>query len=286
MGWVPTPLLFFMTNELQKKVDRAIRLLRQIPTDKGPIEVSYSGGKDSDVILELARMAGIPFEAIYKNTTIDPPGTIAHCKENGVTIINPRITFLKLIENNGYPSRFRRFCCSKLKEYKVYNNAVQGVRRCESKARADRYKEPQVCRFYGSKKNHVSVWLPILEWTDNDVKEFVSERGIKCHPLYYREGNFDVSQRLGCMGCPLQSRKKRLEFFANNPKWLKAWINAGNKYYCEKGKKTRSGYEAMAADILFETYSEYEESISGPLLFETERKTGKQMLEEYFKIEL
>ena len=68
-----------MTEQLLKKVDFAIRLLRSIPQDN-PIEVSYSGGKDSDVILELAKMSGIPYRAIYKNTTIDPPGTIAHCK--------------------------------------------------------------------------------------------------------------------------------------------------------------------------------------------------------------
>ena len=48
----------------EKKKARAIRLLKNIPQD-GPIEISYSGGKDSDVILELAKMAGIPFRAIY-----------------------------------------------------------------------------------------------------------------------------------------------------------------------------------------------------------------------------
>ena len=31
-----------------------------------PIEVSYSGGKDSDVILALTKMAGIPYRAIYQ----------------------------------------------------------------------------------------------------------------------------------------------------------------------------------------------------------------------------
>lgn len=39
-----------MKQELQKKVDRAIRLLQSIPTDKGDIELDYSTGKDSDVI--------------------------------------------------------------------------------------------------------------------------------------------------------------------------------------------------------------------------------------------
>lgn len=46
-----------MRQELEKKVQRAIRLLQSIPKDK-EIELSYSGGKDSDVILELANMGG------------------------------------------------------------------------------------------------------------------------------------------------------------------------------------------------------------------------------------
>ena len=48
-----------MTKLLNKKVDFAIKLLRSIPQEDGPIEVSFSGGKDSEVILELAKMAGI-----------------------------------------------------------------------------------------------------------------------------------------------------------------------------------------------------------------------------------
>ena len=178
-----------MRTELQKNVDRAIRLLQSIPTDKGDIEISYSGGKDSDVILELAKMAGIPYRAIYKNTTIDPAGTIAHAMKNGVEVIRPKKTFFQLVRENGFPSRWVRFCCGVLKEYKVCDIAIQGIRRSESKKREERYKEPQICRFYGSKKNHVSVYLPILEWTDEDVSDFIKERNIKCHPIYYRGGN-------------------------------------------------------------------------------------------------
>lgn len=84
-------------SELQKKIDFAIKLLQNIPTDEGPVEISYSAGKDSDVILELAKMAGIPYKAIYKNTSIDPPGTIKHCKENDVEIVAPKKTFFELI---------------------------------------------------------------------------------------------------------------------------------------------------------------------------------------------
>ena len=40
---------------LQNKIEQSIKLLRSIKADE--IELSYSGGKDSDVILELAKMA-------------------------------------------------------------------------------------------------------------------------------------------------------------------------------------------------------------------------------------
>lgn len=63
-----------MDDALQKKVERAIRLLQSVSKDNTRLlEISYSGGKDSDVILELAKMAGVKYRAIYKNTTIDPP---------------------------------------------------------------------------------------------------------------------------------------------------------------------------------------------------------------------
>ena len=132
-------------------------------------------------------MAGIPYRAIYKNTTIDPPGTISHAREMGAEVIHPQKTFFQLIAKIGFPSRFNRWCCSILKEYKVCDRAIQGIRRSESRKRAERYKEPERCRVYSAKEK-VKQYLPILEWTDQDVEEFIKERNIKCHPLYYRGG--------------------------------------------------------------------------------------------------
>lgn len=193
-----------MEEQLQRKVDRAIKLLQSTCKDQ-QVELSYSGGKDSDVILELAKMAGINYRAIYKCTTIDPPGTIKHCLDNGVEIIRPKISFLQIIEKKGFPTRRARFCCECLKEYKVMDKAIQGIRCSESTKRAKYYKEPTMCRTYGSKKNYVDVILPILDFTDKDVEEFIKERGVKLHPLYYNEdGSLNVKKRLGCMGCPLK----------------------------------------------------------------------------------
>ena len=276
-----------MRPELEKKVERAIRLLQLIPQD-GDIELSYSSGKDSDVILELAKMAGIPYRAIYKATTIDPPGTIAHAKEMGAEVIHPKKTFFQLVSKSGFPSRFQRFCCSVLKEYKICDRAIQGIRRSESRKRAEKYKEPEVCRVYSAKEK-VKVYLPILEWTDQDVAEFIKERNIKCHPLYYSGGQFDVTKRLGCMGCPLASRKKRIQFFKENPKWLKAWIRAGQKFFTSEryknGKakyKFKNAFEVMGLHLYCDNMDEFKEK-TYTLFGEFD---WKEFLEKEFNIDM
>ena len=276
-----------MRKELQKKVDFAIKLLQSIPQD-GDIELSYSGGKDSDVILELAKMAGIPYRAIYKATTIDPPGTIAHAKEMGAEVIHPKKTFFQLVSKSGFPSRFQRFCCSVLKEYKICDRAIQGIRRSESRKRAEKYKEPEVCRVYSAKEK-VKVYLPILEWTDQDVAEFIKERNIKCHPLYYSGGQFDVTKRLGCMGCPLASRKKRIQFFKENPKWLKAWIRAGQKRYTsekyQNGKanfKFKDAFEVMG----YMLYCDNVEDFKGKTYTLFGEFDWKEFLQKEFNIDM
>lgn len=219
--------------DLDKKIRFAIKLLQNIPQD-GPIEVSYSGGKDSDVILQLTKEAGIPFEAIYKNTTIDPPGTIHHAKEMGATIIRPKQTFAQIIEDKGFPNRWRRFCCGVLKEYKIHDRAIQGIRRCESNKRAEMYKEPEMCRLYPHGEK-VRVYYPILEWTDQDVETFIKDRGIKVAPVYYdEEGNFHVERRLGCIGCPLANLHTRMEQFKKWPGILKLYLRSGDRWLKNK----------------------------------------------------
>ena len=220
-----------MTDELTKKVERAVKLIQQAGRDGHEVEVAYSGGKDSDVILELARMSGIKYRAIYKNTTIDPPGTIAHAKENGAEILQPTHRFFELVAMNGAPNRFSRHCCRYLKEYKVLDKCIMGVRKAESTKRAARYSEPTECRFYGSKKQHVEAFYPILDWSDQDVVDFIIERGIKIHPLYFREdGTIDPKRRLGCMGCPIASRRKRLLEFKEHPNMIKMYCRQGDRH--------------------------------------------------------
>lgn len=283
-----------MTQELQKKVDRAVRLIqaasKKSQENGSPLEICYSGGKDSDVILELAKMAGVPFRAIYKNTTIDQPGTIKHVREMGVEIKRPRDDFFTLIGKYGFPNRMRRFCCKYLKEYKILDYNVVGVRRSESVKRAKSYREPEICRYYpnGSKARQ---YLPILDWDDKDVLDFLCERNIKCAPCYYDEnGNFHIERRLGCMACCLKSRKQRIADFIAHPNFVRAYIKAGKRFldtHPDSSSARRWGgdiYKQFCMDLFCDNMEDFNMKF-GKDMFSPETDC-KKFLEDYFKIKL
>lgn len=274
------------------KVAFAIKLLQSIPQDK-EVELCYSTGKDSDVILELAKMAGIKFRPIYKSTSIDPVGSIKHAKEMGVEILRPKKTFFELMRQKGAPSRFVRFCCSELKEYPICEIQIIGVRKSESKARADRYNEPEQCRKYGNNKKAIAYY-PILSWTDEDVERFIDERGIKCHPIYYDDKDiFHVERRVGCMGCPMTSYKKQRDEFLKYPKLLKLWIKNIQKYLdTHPNVKMHQSFESSPYNVMFmrlfcdNNFAKYKRLMCGGIFGDEMELDTKKILEDYFKIDL
>lgn len=283
-----------MTDELQRKVNRAVKLIQaagyMAKKHGQPLEICYSGGKNSDVILELARMSGVEFRPIYKNTTIDPPGTIKHVMENGVEMVRPKKTFKQIIEKKGIPSRKRRFCCELLKEYKISEYAVVGVRRSESTARAKRYHEPETCRVYNNKEE-AQIYYPLLDFTAKDIADFIEEKGIKCHPLYYDEqGNFHVERRLGCMGCPLVKPKQRIKEFKEHPGMVKLYVHAAQKFFDNHPQSKMREYIDNAAEwfvmsIYCKTKADFKQRFKTDNLF-GDRIDCKAFLEKEFGIDL
>lgn len=278
-----------ITEELQRKIDGSIKLLRAVQKSRPDeiIEVAYSGGKDSDVILQLAKEAGINYEAIYKNTTIDPPGTIKHAQEMGATILQPKKTFRQLIEEKGFPNRFRRFCCSELKEYKVRDVCIIGVRCEESRKRAERYKEPTECRI-GIDRERISAIYPILEWTTKDVSDFLLDRGIKCAPVYYDEnGMFHAERRLGCMCCPLTSKKKRIDEFKMYKGMVRFYIKAGQKYMdTHQNIKIHNKFENAIEFFYYNVFCDRDEDWRLAKSGFFGKTDFKGFLEDYFNVKL
>lgn len=272
---------------LIKKVNRAVKLIQsagKIADDHGqPLEICYSGGKDSDVLLQLARISGVNYRAIYKNTTIDPPGTIKHAREQGVEVIQPKMTFQQILEKKGLPSRTRRHCCDILKEYKVLDYAVIGVRHDESKTRA-KYEEPTICRKY-KKRECTELYMPLLDFTTEDIETFIKQEGIKCHPLYYdTEGNFHVERRLGCIGCPLAYYKHRIQEFKQYPKMAQLYVRGAQKFLDEHPqsdilKHLRNGAEWLVFTLFCKSYDEWEERFGSHNLFNEEIDCHKYLAE-------
>lgn len=205
----------------------------------------------------------------------------------GVEIRQPEKNFFQLVTEAGFPNRFYRFCCNTLKEYKILDKCIIGVRKSESNKRSERYNEPTEC--LGTKANPREGIYPILDFTDEDVEEFLADRGVKCAPIYYDEyGKFHVERRLGCMCCPLKSKRKRIEDFKARPKMVKAYIKAGKKYFdahrdvkcCQKYEDI---YEWFTREVFYEKQKEWEASKSA--LF-GERPDYKKQLEDYFGIDL
>ena len=66
-------------ERLRMASDMSLRLYKQ------PLVITYSGGKDSDVLLHLAGRSGIPYEVLHSLTTADAPETVWHVRdEDGV----------------------------------------------------------------------------------------------------------------------------------------------------------------------------------------------------------
>jgi phosphoadenosine phosphosulfate reductase len=210
-----------------EKEKQAIKFIQKVYelTDK-PLYAGNSGGKDSAVLDYLLQKSGIKYTSIYANTTIDPKGTIKHIRENypHTVIMQPTETFYKLVERKGLPTRLTRYCCEFLKEYvSVGKNIFEGIRSCESKNRQNRDYIQCDNRKWQKGSQHI---YPIYDWTDYEIWDFIKQKNIKLAPHYKTGAN-----RLGCVGCPLVSkkgvRKKEFEIYPKYYEAIKKAITKG-----------------------------------------------------------
>ncbi len=69
--------------DLEQSAFEALRFAsaQSLKLYKQPLVITYSGGKDSDVLLRLAINSGIPFEVLHSLTTADAPETVYHVRD-------------------------------------------------------------------------------------------------------------------------------------------------------------------------------------------------------------
>ena len=196
--------------------------------------VAYSGGKDSDVILDLVRRSGVKYTAHHHLTTCDPPEVVRHVKEQSDVIIKrPELTMWQLIRKHKMlPRRNTRYCCGDLKEGGGLNSmVVTGVRWGESAKRSKR-KMIETC-FQHKTKRFLNI---IIEWSTADVWNYIRHRNISYCKLY-DEG----FKRLGCILCPMsRDTQRQMERW---PEICRGWKRAALAIFDPSKDGFKSGEE-------------------------------------------
>lgn len=90
---------------LKEKVDMTIERIKEWhDAFDGQISVSFSGGKDSAVLLHLARKIYPDIPAVFCNTGLEYPEILTLVRSTpNVTIIRPKIPFHRVIKDYGWP---------------------------------------------------------------------------------------------------------------------------------------------------------------------------------------
>lgn len=245
----------------REKEQRAIKYLQTFQPQEEPYYLCYSGGKDSDCIRILAELAGVKHECKHNLTTVDAPETVYYVRETigKENIERPELTMWQLIVKKRMPpTRLVRYCCEHLKERGGKGRVkITGVRWAESTNRKEgagvvqvigkektmlKMAEENGVNFRQVKKGGLvmnddnsetrrfvemcyrttsTMVNPIVDWTDEDVWEFLHYYGCKGNPLY-QCGN----KRIGCIGCPFRGPKGMKKDFEQYPKYRAAYVAA------------------------------------------------------------
>lgn len=219
-----------------------------------PLLITYSGGKDSQVLVALAERSGIDFEVVNSHTTADAPETVYFIREQfrkmegcgiNCAIEKPRYkgkptSMWSLIPQKMMPpTRLVRYCCAVLKENTGRDRFIAtGVRWAESTRRKNSrgvmelmHKDPakriilmgdndekrqlfETCNL----KSKMTV-NPIVDWSDDDVWDYTHSEHLPVNPLYC-EGH----KRVGCIGCPMAGGRQHE--FMRWPKYEELYVAA------------------------------------------------------------
>lgn len=129
------------------------RIIEWYSRHQGQVYVSFSGGKDSTVLLDIARKCFPDIEAVFIDTGLEYPEIRAFVKSyDNVTIVRPKLRFDEVIKKYGYPL-ISKEVAKKISEYRSkpdgYTNLVFNP-------------ESEKIKRYGTKYD-MSKWIPLRD---------------------------------------------------------------------------------------------------------------------------
>lgn len=225
--------------------------------------LAMSGGKDSQALYHVAELAGVKFKAHFSPTTVDPPKLIQFLRTHYPEVEFEKVDksmFQVAKEMGMVPTMKLRWCCAKFKESAGGGGQVTltGVRHAESTKRAKRkavevtghkfagnlegfedwreqkirkqYKNINQDEFTRDKQQEIRcingkdsiIINPLIEWTDRDVWDFLNNVMEVPHCCLY-DPPYN-QHRIGCILCPMSSRKQKLRDIELYPHIKKRWL--------------------------------------------------------------
>jgi 3'-phosphoadenosine 5'-phosphosulfate sulfotransferase (PAPS reductase)/FAD synthetase len=231
-----------------------------------PLNLGFSGGKDSVTLKYFADYYGIKYVAHFNNTQIERyKPMLRFIRDNypDVGIVHPdrENSFFALMKKNGLPSLFRRWCCESLKhsnpKLKDYRVNIIGVRGEESAKRLER---GAVSVFGKSKrakktlenlkrsfaqtdsqiqceggKDKVNVY-PIFDLTEKEVFTVIKTENLVIPPVYHEGCN-----RLGCAFCPFAPLPENIKTIRENPRLARMWLKTLGGDFIERTRRNIFG---------------------------------------------
>lgn len=252
------------SKRLRIKIEYSVSLLRKaerlaVTYDKeNEYYLAFSGGKDSQALYHIAELSGVRFKAHMSLTSVDPPEVIRFVKRNypDVQLHAPKKSIYAVaMEKRILPTSRVRWCCDEYKEGTGAGKVTLiGIRHEESHRRAkrneveisnykfsgtleglDEYREEQRKKnakganitnateesAVGCIRGKESLLIsPIIHWTKRDVWEFLNDVVRVEHCCLYDEGY----ERIGCICCPMSSKKNKLKEIQRWPHAKRNWI--------------------------------------------------------------
>lgn len=182
---------------------------------------SFSGGKDSQVVLDLCTRAIPPteFEVIYSDTGYELPPSLTlyeqvkqHYQQRfpalKFSITRNHESVLNYWDKIGTPSDTHRWCCSVMKTAPLYRSLkVPGTNRQARVLTFDGVRAEESTRRSGYNRigkgvKHTTVInaSPILQWNSIEIFFYLFKYTLPINPAY-RNG----ATRVGCVICPFSS---------------------------------------------------------------------------------
>lgn len=132
----------------QRKIKHSVELLRKAEhlamayDSEDGYFLAFSGGKDSQCLYHVAKLASVKFRAHMNLTSIDPPEVIRFVKTQypDVGLIKPKDSIYNIaVKKRILPSMRMRWCCAEYKETAGAGKVTLiGIRHAESARRAKR----------------------------------------------------------------------------------------------------------------------------------------------------